>query len=49
MQGFFSQVAENFNFSDFTPREFCPSDDKVFVPVAGTRSALLQQLGAKAA
>ena len=45
VQGFFSQVAENFDFSDFTPREFCPSDDKVFVPVAGTRSALLQQLG----
>ena len=31
VQTFFSQVAENLDFSEFTPREFCPSGDKVFV------------------
>lgn len=31
LRTFFAQVAENLDFSEFTPREFCPSGDKVIV------------------
>ena len=31
VEGFFKLVAENEDFSDFTPREFYAADDKVFV------------------
>lgn len=31
VQQFFQQVAENEEFSDFSPREFYAADDKVFV------------------
>ena len=31
MQGFFASVAEHLDFSEFTPKEFYPSGDKVFV------------------
>ena len=31
VQGFFASVAEHLDFSEFTPKEFYPSGDKVFV------------------
>ena len=47
MQAFFGQVAENLDFSDFTPREFCSSGDKVFVP--GFYAATMRKSGKSAA
>ena len=47
VQAFFGQVAENLDFSDFTPREFCSSGDKVFVP--GFYAATMRKSGKSAA
>jgi ketosteroid isomerase-like protein len=44
---FLGQVAENLDFSEFTPRELCPSGDKVFV--LGFYAATMRKSGGKAA
>ena len=43
VEKFFQQVAENEEFSDFTPREFHAADDKVFV--LGTYAGKLKKTG----
>ena len=44
---FFGQVADNLDFSEFTPRELCPCGDKVFVP--GFYAATMRKSGKSAA
>ena len=44
---FFQQVAENLNFSEFSPREFYAADDKVFV--LGFYAATVTKTGKTAA
>ena len=43
VQQFLSQVAENEEFSDFSPREFYAADDKVFV--LGTYAGKIKKTG----
>ena len=47
VQTFFAQVAETLDFSEFTPREFCPCGDKVFV--LGFYAATMRKSGKSAA
>jgi len=47
VQTFFDEVAENLEFSEFMPREFCPGGDKVFV--LGSYAATMRKSGKSAA
>jgi ketosteroid isomerase-like protein len=47
VKAFFGQVAENLDFSEFTPHELCPCGDKVFV--LGFYAATMRKSGGKAA